>query len=39
MHLSNATINIHNLRLRTYIGFNPEELEKQQDVVINLEIN
>jgi D-erythro-7,8-dihydroneopterin triphosphate epimerase len=33
-----ATINIQNLRLRTYIGFNPEEVEKQQDVVINIEI-
>jgi len=35
---SQATINIRNLRLRTYIGFNPEEKEKQQDVVINIEI-
>lgn len=34
-----ATINIQNLRLRTYIGFNPEEMEKQQDVVINIEIS
>jgi D-erythro-7,8-dihydroneopterin triphosphate epimerase len=33
-----ATIHIRNLRLRTYIGFNPEELSKQQDVVINIEI-
>lgn len=33
-----ATINIRNLRLRTFIGFNPEETEKQQDVVINIEI-
>ena len=37
--LTNATINIRNLRLRTFIGFNPEETEKQQDVVINIEIN
>ncbi|WP_415887259.1 dihydroneopterin triphosphate 2'-epimerase [Neptuniibacter sp. QD37_6] len=36
--LSNAIINITNLRLRTFIGFNPEEMEKQQDVVINIEI-
>ncbi len=36
--LSNAIINITNLRLRTYIGFNPDEMEKQQDVVINIEI-
>ncbi len=35
---TSATINIHNLRLRTFIGFNPEEMEKQQDVVINIEI-
>lgn len=34
-----AIINIKNLRLRTYIGFNPEELQKQQDVVINAEIH
>ena len=34
-----AIINIKNLRLRTYIGFNPEEMEKQQDVVINAEIH
>jgi len=33
-----AIINIRNLRLRTFIGFNPEEREKQQDVVINIEI-
>lgn len=36
--LSNAIINITNLRLRTYIGFNQEEREKQQDVIINIEI-
>ena len=36
---ANAIINIRNLRLRTYIGFNPEEREKKQDVVINIEIN
>lgn len=34
-----AIINIKNLRLRTYIGFNPEELQKQQDVIINAEIH
>ena len=38
MNTQHATINIQNLRLRTYIGFNPEEMEKQQDVVINIEI-
>lgn len=33
-----ATINIRNLRLRTFIGFNPDEREKKQDVVINIDI-
>ena len=33
-----ATIRIHNLRLRTLIGFNPEERVKKQDIVINAEI-
>ena len=36
--LSEARINITNLRLRTYIGFNPEEKAKQQDVIVNAEI-
>ncbi len=31
-----VTIRIKNLRLRTYIGFNDEEREKRQDVVINV---
>lgn len=34
-----ATINITNLRLRTYIGFNPEERVKKQDVVLNIRIS
>jgi len=34
-----ATINIKNLRLRTFIGFNPDEKTKKQDVVLNIEIN
>ncbi len=34
-----AVINITHLRLRTYIGFNPEELEKKQDVVIDVSIH
>jgi D-erythro-7,8-dihydroneopterin triphosphate epimerase len=34
-----ATINVRNLRLRTFIGFNPEETTKRQDVVINIEID
>jgi D-erythro-7,8-dihydroneopterin triphosphate epimerase len=33
-----ATINVDNLRLRTYIGFNPDERAKQQDVIINIAI-
>lgn len=33
-----ATINITNLRLRTFIGFNPEEMAKKQDVVVNIQI-
>lgn len=33
-----AVINIRNLRLRTLIGFNPEERVKKQDVVLNIEI-
>lgn len=37
--LADATIDIINLRLRTYIGFNPEELCKQQDIVINAQIS
>jgi D-erythro-7,8-dihydroneopterin triphosphate epimerase len=37
--ISNAIINITNLRLRTFIGFNPEEKQKLQDVVINAEIH
>ena len=36
--LSEARINITNLRLRTFIGFNPEEKSKQQDVIVNAEI-
>jgi len=35
----NAIITITNLRLRTYIGFNEEEKNKQQDIVINAEIH
>ena len=36
---SSAAINIKNLRLRTLIGFNPDERTKKQDVVLNIEIN
>jgi D-erythro-7,8-dihydroneopterin triphosphate epimerase len=38
LQISEASINIRNLRLRTYIGFNPEEKSKQQDIVVNAEI-
>ncbi|WP_456375686.1 dihydroneopterin triphosphate 2'-epimerase [Thiolapillus sp.] len=31
-----VTIRVKNLRLRTYIGFNDEEVKKRQDVVINI---
>jgi D-erythro-7,8-dihydroneopterin triphosphate epimerase len=33
-----ARIRVKNLLIRTYIGFNPEELINKQDVIINLEI-
>lgn len=39
MKINHAVIRISNLRLRTLIGFNPEELEKKQDVVVNAEIH
>ncbi|QEQ96216.1 dihydroneopterin triphosphate 2'-epimerase [Neptunomonas concharum] len=38
-HISNAIIKVKNLRLRTFIGFNPDEIAKQQDVVINLAVH
>jgi D-erythro-7,8-dihydroneopterin triphosphate epimerase len=38
LRISEASINICNLRLRTYIGFNPDEKSKQQDIVVNAEI-
>ena len=34
-----AITRITNLRLRTHIGFNPDERTKRQDVVINAEIH
>ena len=33
-----ATIRIKNLRLRTYIGINEDEIQNRQDVVINVVI-
>ncbi len=37
--METITIRIKNLRLRTYIGFNPDEKQKKQDVVINIKFN
>jgi len=34
-----AKIRIKNLRLRTYIGINEEEIKNKQDVVVNIEIH
>lgn len=33
-----ALIRVKNLLLRTYIGFNPEEIANKQDVLINITI-
>ena len=33
-----AVIRVKDLLIRTYIGFNPDELINKQDVIINLEI-
>lgn len=38
MRITTAKIRITDLRLRTFIGFNPEERRKPQDVVIQIEI-
>ena len=37
--INDARIHISNLRLRTFIGFNPEEKIKQQDIIVNAEIH
>jgi D-erythro-7,8-dihydroneopterin triphosphate epimerase len=39
MNLNPATIRIKNLRLRTYIGINDDEIVNMQDVVINVKIH
>ena len=39
MQLDLATIRIKNLRLRTYIGINEDEIKNKQDVIINVTIN
>ncbi|PIF05850.1 MAG: dihydroneopterin triphosphate 2'-epimerase [Draconibacterium sp.] len=36
MNSNNLIINIKKLRVRTYIGFNPDELVNKQDVLINI---
>jgi D-erythro-7,8-dihydroneopterin triphosphate epimerase len=36
--VSDAKITISELKLRTFIGFNPEEVTKKQDVTISAEI-
>lgn len=33
-----ALIRVKNLLLRTFIGFNPDEITNQQDVLINIQI-
>ncbi len=37
--MDTITIRIKNLRLRTYIGFNPDEKRKKQDVIINIQFS
>ncbi|WP_100658433.1 dihydroneopterin triphosphate 2'-epimerase [Alteromonas flava] len=39
MQLNQATIRIKNLRLRTYIGINEDEIKNKQDVVVNVKIH
>ncbi|MCU7555285.1 dihydroneopterin triphosphate 2'-epimerase [Alteromonas sp. ASW11-19] len=39
MTLNQATIRIKNLRLRTYIGINEDEIKNKQDVVVNVKIH
>lgn len=34
-----ATIRVKSLRLRTYVGFNGDEQQKRQDVVINMALD
>ena len=39
MNFNLATIRIKNLRLRTYIGINEDEIKNKQDVVVNVKID
>lgn len=36
--MNEAVVKIKNLRLRAVIGINPDELDKPQDIVVNLEM-
>lgn len=39
MNLKLATIRVKNLRLRTYIGINEDEIKNKQDIIVNIRIN
>ena len=39
MTLNQATIRVKNLRLRTYIGINTDEIKNKQDIIVNIQIN
>jgi D-erythro-7,8-dihydroneopterin triphosphate epimerase len=39
MQQNQAVIRIKNLRLRTYIGINEDEIKNKQDVIVNAEIH
>jgi len=39
VELETSRIRIKDLRLRTFVGFNPEEQEKRQDVIINIQVD
>lgn len=39
MKLNIATIRVKNLRLRTYIGINEDEIKNKQDIVVNIKVH
>ena len=39
MKLNQATIRVKNLRLRTYIGINEDEIKNTQDIIVNIRIH
>ncbi|MCM2679329.1 dihydroneopterin triphosphate 2'-epimerase [Echinimonas agarilytica] len=39
MQGATATIRIKNLRLRTYIGINTDEIKNKQDIIVNVKIS